>query len=274
MHPRATLVEELHLIDRSVRRGPDEPWSEVVSRLQQRNRGAERCPVALIREPGGTREDQLNQLLADAYPNTTEVRTFDAGLCRGIAEARMGVAGKIPDHMHLGFGVAAGGIQVDGRWRSSEHGLAWRACQWWVAPSLDEGGTLSDWTSRDALQKAAYRMGTASPAPSLRATDDLKHLVAGDPMQRPLTSEIIDQSARALAAALGSLINIFDCPDVVLHVHPEELFGTVSAAIEAHLLRYSFQSLREGLRWHQPCLGMDSVVIGAALQWQDKETVQ
>ena len=195
---------------------------------------------------------------------------LDAGTCRGLAEARLGAGADLPDHLHLGCGVAAAGVQIAHQWRRTPSGQPWSAASWWVGPSGFGAGTLAEWTSRDGLMQASSLMGVELTAPTLRATDDLRPFVDEDPGWRPLTDAVIDDAAKALAVTLGGLINVLDCADVVLHAYPSELFEGLTEAIDRHVQRYSFQSLREGLRWHRARLGADAATIGAALEWTER----
>lgn len=261
------------------------------------------------RDDGGSAPDAL-ALVSWAWPSRPEDRAqaaadrqllqaisaqlglagvlVDAGGARALGEARFGVGAELGDQIHLGVGVHAAGVQLEGRWRLRPDGRPWSADGVVIEPSgavhpsfgMEQGvatheqpgrGQLRDWTWPSALTAAVATMGhlRAAPAPGDGASlDPAAHLRSWQHNLRvgcPLAREVIHGVGTAVGVAVGGLLNVLDVPDVVLHCAPEDLRAPLLPVAEAALRRHSFASLRAGLAWHTPKLGEDAVALGAAL---------
>ncbi len=235
-------------------------------------------PGAAARARGAARaaDEALCANLADVLGLAG--RLVDAGTCRGLGEATLGVGRGLGDQLHLGVGVPASGVVLDGRWRRHPLGRAWSADRTVVssagAPHGGSGrGWLSDWTSSAGLVTHARLLAheTLAPPP-LHGGGALRPVLDGVARHEALSLALARDTGRAVGQVLGGLINTLDIGAVVLHVSPAALRPRVLAAAELAVARHSFASLREGLRWLQPTLGDDAVPLGAALWQRDDAT--
>lgn len=215
--------------------------------------------------------------LADELHRLTGRRTRlanDAN-CAGLGEARFGAGINYDNIVYLGLGTGVGGgIIIDDEMYEGGHGLGvelGHVCVSMDGPRCTCGaiGCLEAYASgwaiareaelvADAEDGAAIRAAAAGREPDARAVTDaaLQH--------DPAAIAILQRAGRALGAAIGVFINIFNPEAVIigggLAASGDAILGPARAAIPA----YSFRGLRDQAVILPAKLGDDNGLIGAA----------
>ncbi len=108
-------------------------------------------------------------------------------------------------------------------------------------------------------------------AASLDPAVNLRPWIEAVAARRALAMGLLTEVGQAVGVALGGLINIYDVPNVVLHLPSEALRAPLIAEVTKTVKRHSFETLRAGLRWHAPTLGADAVALGASAIGRDPQ---
>jgi glucokinase len=195
--------------------------------------------------------------------------------CAGLGEARFGAAVGYANVVYLGLGTGVGGgVIINGKMYEGGLGAGVELGHVCVAidgPRCSCGaiGCLEAFTSgwaiaheaklvAEAEDGAAIRAAAGDREPDARAVTEAA--AAGDPAARA----ILERAGRALGAAIGLFINIFNPEAVVigggLAVSGDALLGPARLAIPS----YSFRGLRNQAVLLPARLGDDNGLIGAA----------
>jgi glucokinase len=196
------------------------------------------------------------------------------GNCGAVGEARFGAVGARRDLVYLALGTGVGGgIVSDGRLLVGARGLGGEVGHVVVAldgPRCTCGGVgcLEAFVGGWALMRdAALVAGTAdgdrlrflAEGAAITPTILARAAAEGD----PAANAILERAGRALGAAIGAFVNVFN-PDVVVigggvGLLDDPLLSPAKRAIASH----SFALARDGLRIELTSLGADTALLGA-----------
>ena len=203
------------------------------------------------------------------------VRLGNDGNCAALGEARFGVGMGTRDLVYLALGTGVGaGVVSDSHLIEGAQGLGAELGHVVVAldgPRCTCGsiGCLEAFAAGWAIARDATVVATTTDGRGIRvAAGDgpitagvvAKAAAAGD----PAAAAILNRAGRALGAAIGAFINIFNPELVVIGggvaTLGELLLEPARAAIPSHC----FPAQREGLRLEWSRLGDDTALFGAA----------
>jgi len=197
------------------------------------------------------------------------------GNCAALGERRYGSARGVDDLVYfalgtgVGGGVVSGGVLVDGaRGLGAEVGHVTLAMD---GPRCTCGsvGCLEAFVSGWAIQREAEAVATTADGDLMRSIAGGGALHAGivkDAAEQgdPAASMILDRAGRALGAAMGTFINIFNPRMIVIGggvaALGEHLLGPARETMRAH----SFVDMRDDVSVTYSSLGKDTGIYGAA----------
>jgi glucokinase len=204
-----------------------------------------------------------------------KVHLANDGNCGALGEIRFGSARGVRDLVYfalgtgVGSGIVSGGHLVDGaRGLGAEVGhmgisLDGPRC------SCGSVGCLESYVAGWAIQREAEAVATTSEGDRMRELAGSGGVHAGIVARAadagdPAAKAILDRAGRALGAAMGALVNIFNPSMIVV--------GGGVAAIGEHLLRparlamveHSFVDMRADVTIAYSALGSDTGIYGAA----------
>jgi glucokinase len=202
--------------------------------------------------------------LADELGRLTgrRARLANDANCAGLGEARFGAGMAYDNIVYLGLGTGVGGgIIIDGEMYEGGHGLGVELGH--VCVSME--AYASGWAIAreaelvaDAEDGAAIRAAAAGREPDARAVTDAAL------MSDPAAVAILQRAGRALGAAIGVFINIFNPEAVIigggLAASGDAILGPARTTLPA----YSFRGLRDQAVILPAKLGDDNGLIGAA----------
>lgn len=197
------------------------------------------------------------------------------GNAAALGEARFGSARNVRNLVYLALGTGiGGGVISEGVLIDGKNGLGAEVGHTLVAmdgPRCSCGsiGCLESFAAGWALQRDGEAIATTADGDTLRevASDGPVHAgVIKTAAERGDVAAIaiLDRAGRAIGAAIGSLINLFD-PDMVVigggvAALGELLIGPARKAVPSH----SFMDMRRGLEITYSTLGADTGLYGAA----------
>jgi len=173
---------------------------------------------------------------------------------RTVAEVAPGRPGRHRNFLYLSGQIGIGGAAVlDGRVMTGTSGWAGEVGHVCVDPRgpscrCGSTGCLEQYAGRQALLAAAGLPLNATPSELATRVAD------GD----AAATRAVDDAARALGVALGSVVNILDIPTVVLGGHLAELSGLLREPVEEHLRRRVLSA-----HWRRPVIDAASPVLAA-----------
>jgi glucokinase len=203
------------------------------------------------------------------------VRVANDANCAGLGEARFGAAIGYEHVVYLGLGTGVGGgLIINGEMYEGGYGLGVELGH--VTVSIDGPrctcgsiGCLEAYTAgwaiaREARLVAATEDGELILAAAKGGSPDARAVTTAAEQGDPAARAILERAGRALGAAIGAFINIFNPEAVVigggLAVSGEALLGPARAAVNS----YSFHGLRAGAHILHATLGDDNGLLGAA----------
>ena len=203
------------------------------------------------------------------------VRLANDGNCAGLGEARFGVGKGTADLVYLALGTGVGGGVISGgRLIDGANGLGAELGHVVVAmdgPRCTCGGIgcleafAAGWAiARDAEVVAGTADGIALQREAGSGPITAGTVAAAARSGDPAARRILDRAGRALGAAIGGFVNIFNPALVVVGggvaVLGDLLLDPARAAIPDHC----FAAQRRGLRLEWSQLGDDTALYGAA----------
>ena len=203
-----------------------------------------------------------------------KVALANDGNCAALGEARYGSAKGVENLIYLALGTGiGGGIISEGVLIDGKNGLGPEVGHVTVAidgPRCTCGsiGCLEAFASGWAIQYEAEAVATTADGNKMRelAGDGPIHagIVAEAAQQGDLAAQLVlERAGRALGAALGAFVNIFDPEMIVIGggvaALGELLVGPARRAMPAH----SFIDMRNGMEITYSTLGGDTGLYGA-----------
>lgn len=204
-----------------------------------------------------------------------DVTLANDGNCGALGEARYGSAKGVRNLVYLALGTGiGGGIISEGALIDGKNGLGAEVGHTVVAldgPRCTCGsiGCLESFASGWAIQAEAEHIATTEDG-------DLLRTLAGDgPIHAGIVAEaarqgdvaargLLDRAGRALGAAMGGFVNMFDPEMIVIGggvaTLGELLMGPAKLAMPA----YCFVDMRRGMTIAYSSLGGDTGIYGAA----------
>lgn len=185
--------------------------------------------------------------------------------------------------VHLGVGVPAGLIRIEGRVLRDRRGVplvphagfprAWARGTLAAGPDVPRKGP-SPWDDA-ALAAAAARLELAEPTPGLFDPTLAADAIAGRIARADANAAAFCGALqRSLGVWIGGLVDLLDAATVVVHapaaLHPwlglraGEAVPLDQSPLAAHVARHAFASLREGVCLCAGSLDPDAVALGAA----------
>jgi glucokinase len=196
------------------------------------------------------------------------------GNCGALGEARFGARGGVDHLVYLALGTGVGGgIVAGGRLVTGARGFGGEVGHVPVAidgPTCTCGaiGCLEAYVSGWALTRDAGMVAETADGARLRelAGDGPvtpNFLVAAAAAGDPAALALLERAGRALGAAIGGFVNLFN-PDAVVvgggvGMLGEPLLGPARRALAGH----AFALCRDGLRVESSSLGADTALYGA-----------
>lgn len=204
-----------------------------------------------------------------------ETRLANDANCAALGEARFGAASGYPTVVYLGLGTGVGGgviidgamyeggngqgvelghvcVAIDGpRCSCGAIGCLEAYCAGWAI--THEAELLADSEAGEAIIKAAN-----GRSPDARAVTDAAR--AGD----PASVALLERAGRALGAACGAFINIFNPNAIVIGGGLAAAGDLLLEPARQAMRSYSFSGLREQAALLSATLGDDNGLLGAA----------
>jgi glucokinase len=222
-------------------------------------------------------QDWLDIPLASELSRYTgrQTRIANDANCAGLGEARFGAAVGYRNIVYIGLGTGVGGgVIIDGEMYEGGLGLGvelGHVCVALDGPRCTCGaiGCLEAYAAGWAIAHEAALVAGAEDGGAIRAAShgrepDARAVTEAALANDPAALAILNRAGRALGAAIGVFINIFNPEAVVigggLAVSGEAILGPARAAIPS----YSFRGLRNQAAILRATLGDDNGLIGAA----------
>lgn len=220
----------------------------------------------------GWRDVPLGPMLSERTGRP--VRVSNDGNCAALGEARFGAAAGLSDVVYIGLGTGVGGgLILDGKLYEGGFGMGVELGHVVVAtdgPRCTCGsiGCLESFVAGWAVSREAQLVCTTVDGDRIRSFADGKKVDAravtlaakeGD----PAAIEILGRAGRALGAAMGAFINIFNPEAIVIGGGLSVSGDAILAPAKAAMASYSFQGLRVQASIRLATLGDDNGLYGA-----------
>lgn len=220
----------------------------------------------------GWRDVALGPMLSERTGRP--VRVSNDANCAALGEARFGAASGLRDVVYIGLGTGVGGgLILGGKLYEGGFGMGVELGHVTVAtdgPRCTCGGIgcLESFVAGWAIAREAYLVCTTADGDRIRALagtnkPDARAVTLAAHEGDPAALEIFARAGRALGAAMGAFINIFNPQAVVigggLSVSGDAILGPARAAMAS----YSFQGLRVQAQILRATLGDDNGLFGA-----------
>lgn len=220
----------------------------------------------------GWRDVPLGPMLAEQTGRA--VRVSNDANCAALGEARFGAAAGLHDVVYLGLGTGVGGgLVIGGKMYEGGFGMGGELGHVTVAtngPRCTCGsvGCLEAFVAGWAVAREAQLVCTTADGDRIRSfangkKADARAVTMAANEGDPAAIEILARAGRALGAAMGAFINIFNPQAIVIG-------GGLSASGDALLnpartamTSYSFQGLRVQASIRLATLGDDNGLYGA-----------
>jgi glucokinase len=202
------------------------------------------------------------------------VRVSNDANCAALGEARFGAATGLRDVVYIGLGTGVGGgLVIGGKMYEGGFGMGVELGHVTVAtdgPRCTCGsiGCLESFVAGWAIAREAQLVCTTADGDRIRSLAnggkaDARAVTLAASEGDPAAIEILARAGRALGAAMGAFINIFNPEAIVigggLSVSGEALLKPARAAMAS----YSFQGLRVQASIRLATLGDDNGLYGA-----------
>jgi glucokinase len=197
------------------------------------------------------------------------------GNCGALGEANYGSAKGVGDLVYLAIGTGiGGGIISNGVLIDGSRGLGAEVGHVVVAldgPRCTCGavGCLEAFASGWAIRREAELVATTADGDHLRCLADGGELHAGIVAKAahdgdPAANQILERAGRALGAAIGAFVNIFNPSHVVIGGGVSEIGEIFIGHARAAVSQHSFIDMRSDLALTYSSLGADTGLLGAA----------
>lgn len=197
------------------------------------------------------------------------------GNCGALGEVRFGSARGVDDLIYIALGTGVGsGIVSGGNLIDGVRGLGPEVGHMGVAldgPRCSCGsvGCLESFVSGWAIRREAEAVATTADG------DLLRELAAGGDIHAGIVARAADQgdpaarlilarAGRALGAAMGALVNIFNPSMIVIGGGVAAIGDHLLAPAREAMLAHSFVDMRADVRIAYSTLGNDTGIFGAA----------
>ncbi len=208
------------------------------------------------------------------------------GNCAALGELRFGCAQGVRNLIYLALGTGiGGGVVTEGVLIDGKNGLGAELGHTLVAidgPRCNCGsiGCLEAFASGWAIQAEAIKVATTADG------DRIKELAGDGPIHagivakaaaegHPASIAILDRAGRALGAAIGSFINMFDPEMVVIGGGVAALGEALVGPARKTIPQYCFVDMRENVPVVYSSLGSDTGLYGAgALAFMEFDSAQ
>ena len=221
----------------------------------------------------GWREFPLGDALRDRIGRP--VRIGNDGNCAALGEARFGTGAGVRDLIYLALGTGVGGgIISGGRLIEGTDGLGGEVGH--VDVSLDGPrckcgsiGCLEAFASGWAITQDAEQVARTADGAAIReAAGDgrITPSVVADAARDgdPAAIAILERGGRALGAAIGAFVNLFNPELVVIGGGVSTLGDVLIEPARRALPNHAFPAQRAAMRLVMSALGDDSALYGAA----------
>jgi len=196
------------------------------------------------------------------------------GNCAALGEWRYGSAKDVQNLVYLALGTGiGGGIISEGTLIDGKNGLGPEVGHVTVAidgPRCSCGsvGCLESFASGWAIQREAEAVATTADGDAMRALAGEGPIHAGIVAQAaqagdPAATAILDRAGRALGAAMGAFVNIFDPELLVIGGGVAVLGDLLLGPARRAMPSYCFVDMRDGLEIRYSSLGGDTGIYGA-----------
>lgn len=204
-----------------------------------------------------------------------QVTLANDGNCAALGEARFGSARGIENLIYLALGTGiGGGIISEGVLIDGKNGLGAEVGHTLVAldgPRCTCGsvGCLEAFASGWAIQREAEAVATTADGDLMRALAGEGPIHAGvvaEAAQQgdPAATQVLERAARALGAAMGSFVNIFDPQMIVIGGGVAVLGDLLIEPARRAMPSHSFVDMRREVKIAYSSLGGDTGLYGAA----------
>lgn len=206
------------------------------------------------------------------------------GDCGALGEARYGAATTVDNLVYLALGTGVGGgVVVDGKLLAGSRGFGGEVGH--VVVALD--GPRCTCGSIGCLEAFVGGWALMRDAGIVAATPDgrrLRELAAGEAVTPDVVARaaeegdaaalaLLERAGRALGAAMGAFINLFNPEAIVIGGGVGLLGEPLLGPARRSLANHSFALCRDGLRIGISSLGGDTALYGAgALALEDRRT--
>ncbi len=195
--------------------------------------------------------------------------------CAALGEARFGAAAGYPTVVYLGLGTGVGGgVIIDGAMYEGGNGQGvelGHVCVALDGPRCSCGsiGCLEAFAAGWAIGHEAVLLADSEVGDAVRAaagdrTPDARAVTDAAKDGDPASIALLDRAGRALGAACGAFINIFNPNAIVIGGGLAAAGDLLLAPARTAMRSYSFQGLREQATLLQATLGDDNGLLGAA----------
>ena len=203
---------------------------------------------------------------------------------QALGEFFFGSASEIANMVYVALGTGfGGGVIAEGRLIDGERGLGGELGHTTInmlGPRCTCGsfGCVEAYCSGWAIARDGQALGDSSRSPALEQIASQREVTAEDVSKAaldgdPTAAAVIDDAGRALGAALGNFVNIFNPDMIVIGGGLAEIGDRlIDPALES-MERYALTDLREGVDIVRSSLGTQTGLFGAAAMvlydWRD-----
>ena len=196
------------------------------------------------------------------------------GNCAALGEARFGSARGVNNLVYLALGTGiGGGVISEGVLIDGKNGLGAEVGHTLVAldgPRCSCGsvGCLESFAAGWALKREAELVATTADGDTMRALAGEGEIHAGIVAQAarngdPAATLILERAGRALGAAMGSFVNMFDPEMIIIGGGVAAIGDVLVEAAKRVMPSYSFVDMRREVRIAYSSLGNDTGLYGA-----------
>lgn len=269
--------------------GPDAVIERIASMIERVQHDAEVGVPVGIASPGPLDPREGTILFTPNLPGWRNVRLVDRlvsvtgcriavqndGNCGALGESSFGSARDVDDLVYLALGTGiGGGIIANGRLVDGARGLGAEVGHVVVAidgPRCTCGsiGCLEAFSSGWAIRREAELVASTADGDRLIELANGGELHAGVVAAaaeegHPASVLIMERAGRALGAAMGAFVNLFNPSMIVVGGGVAEIGETLIGPARAALLQHSFVDMRQNVTVTYSSLGKDTGLLGAA----------